>query len=93
MNMKLNDLELKPCPFCGETPKLPISRSTHYELSCDCSCAGVSVRICDLITDYYYADEYIERAKTEAAKRWNSRCDLVELWDKDLPGSKDGSNE
>ena len=76
-------LELKPCPFCGETPELPHGDGTQYEIECDCGMASSSVQISDLMTieervadkftDYRYGEEFIERAKTEAVERWNTR--------------------
>lgn len=75
--------ELKPCPFCGETPELPDGDGTQYDIECDCGMASSSVQISDLMTieertedqftDYRYEEKYIERAKNEAVKQWNTR--------------------
>lgn len=77
--------ELKPCPFCGEIPDLPSGDGTQYEIECgSCAMAMASVQICDLMTgeersaekftDYRYSERYVERAKAEAIKQWNTRA-------------------
>lgn len=77
--------ELKPCPFCGEIPDLPSGDGTQYEIECgSCAMAMASVQISDLMTieerqsdpftNYRYAEQYIERAKAEAIKQWNTRA-------------------
>lgn len=79
--------ELKPCPFCSDTPDLPSGDGTQYDIECGgCGQAMVAVQICDLMTldercsdnftDYRYADEFVERAKKEAIERWNTRAEL-----------------
>jgi hypothetical protein len=76
--------ELKPCPFCGERPKLPHGSGTQYEIECDCGMAQSCVQISDLMTleerqsgwddkEMRYADQYVERAKNEAISTWNRR--------------------
>lgn len=77
--------ELKPCPFCGETPDLPSGDGTYYVIECrECGGAVVGIQISDLMTieerqsdpftDYRYAEQFIERAKAKAAERWNTRA-------------------
>lgn len=77
--------ELKPCPFCGEIPELPDGRGSQYEIYCECGHAMSGVQISDLMTieermpenldppDYRYSQIYIDRAKEEAIKAWNTR--------------------
>lgn len=79
--------KLEPCPFCGETPKLPEQDEigTWYEFECDCGMAMSAVQICTLMTagewierpfntqTASYEDEFVERAKKEAIKKWNTR--------------------
>lgn len=77
----------EPCPFCGETPKLPEQDEigTWYEFECDCGMAMSRVQICDLMTiderikrpfnirAMSYEEEFVARAKKEAIKKWNTR--------------------
>ena len=77
---------LKPCPFCGEVPDFPSGDGTQYEIECECGMARSSIQISDLMThdermrdkfiDYRYDEEFVERAKNEAAKDWNSRAPI-----------------
>ncbi|MDN4147593.1 Lar family restriction alleviation protein [Pseudomonas tohonis] len=77
--------ELKPCPFCGETPDLPSGDGTQYEIECgSCGMAMASVQISDFMTieerkadpftNYRYAEQFIDRAKAEAINQWNTRA-------------------
>jgi Lar family restriction alleviation protein len=81
--------ELLPCPFCGVTPELPSGDGTQYEIECSgCGQAMASVQICDLMTlversadtfkEYRYGEEFIERAKAQAIKHWNTRAQSAE---------------
>jgi Lar family restriction alleviation protein len=81
--------ELLPCPFCGESPELPSGDGTQYEIECSgCGQAMASVQICDLMTlversadtfkDSRYGEEFIERAKAQAIKHWNTRAQSAE---------------
>lgn len=74
--------ELKPCPFCGETPIFPNGIGTQYEIECDCGMAISRVQICDLMTieermtgwiasEMRYKDEFVQRAKQRAIQNWN----------------------
>lgn len=75
--------ELLCCPFCGQVPQLPDGVGTQYVIDCSCGMASSSVQICDLMTieervndkftDYRYDATYVERAKNEAIKNWNTR--------------------
>ena len=77
-------IELLCCPFCGEVPEFPSGDGTQYEIECDCGMARSCIQISDLMTieeriedelvNYRYGEEYILRAKIEAAKRWNERA-------------------
>jgi len=79
---------LKPCPFCGETPTLPDGTGTQYEIECTCGKAGVSIQISDYMTieerlaDEFsfsrYSNEYIDRAQKAAIVRWNTRVSKPE---------------
>ena len=80
----MNNIKLKSCPFCGQTPDFPSGDGTQYDIECDCGKARSGVQICDLMTieervadefvDYRYGEEFVDRAKTEAAKNWNCRA-------------------
>lgn len=80
-------IDMLPCPFCGDVPKLPHGNGTQYEIECDCGMAYSCIQICDLMTieermadefiNYRYQEEYIERARDEAIRRWNTRKDLT----------------
>lgn len=75
---------LERCPFCGETPDYPNGDGTQYEIECDCGMAHACVQISDLMTieertnepftNYRYSERYIERAKAEATRMWNTRA-------------------
>lgn len=75
---------MKTCPFCKEVPELPSGDGTQYEIVCACGMAQSCVQISDLMTideragddfiDYRYAEEYVERAKAEAIRKWDDRC-------------------
>jgi len=75
--------ELKPCPFCGDTPKLPSGDGTEYEIECNCGMAMSSVQICDLMTinerqsdefiDHRYQEVFVARARDQAIINWNKR--------------------
>jgi hypothetical protein len=77
--------DLKPCPFCGETPDFPeVWYGTQYEIECDCGMARSCIQISDLMTieeretgwiqaDSRYDDQYVLRARAEAIKNWNTR--------------------
>ena len=77
------NVELLPCPFCGEVPSYPDGIGTQYEMWCDCGMACSCVQISDLMTleernadpfiDYKYSEEYVERAKREVTRMWNER--------------------
>ena len=68
-----------------EVPDLPSGDGTQYEIECGaCGGAMVSVQISTLMTheerssdpftDYRYAEQFIQRAKTEAIELWNTRA-------------------
>lgn len=89
MNQNDQMRELEPCPFCGSTPEFPEGIGTQYEIECnDCCQSIVGIQICDLMTleerstetfeNYRYSPQYVERAKQEAIKRWNTRAHVNE---------------
>jgi hypothetical protein len=77
--------DLLACPFCGEEPELPNGDGTQYEIECPCGMAISAVQISDLMTieermeddDFMvtcrYPEKYINRAKNEAIRKWNTR--------------------
>jgi hypothetical protein len=77
------DVRLLPCPFCGEIPELPRGDGTQYEIECNCGMARSCIQISDLMSiderasdpfeNYLYSEIYIQRAKNEAIKAWNTR--------------------
>lgn len=82
----MNDIELKPCPFCGVTPvfdEVGEIYGTYFEYSCDCGLVSISLQICDFMTveeriydgfeNHKYGDRYCERALNEAIRLWNTR--------------------
>ena len=83
--------QLKPCPFCGETPELPDGFGSQYEIECNCGMARSCVQISDLMTidersepdafetKYRFQEKYIDRAKNEAILNWNTRAQRDEL--------------
>ena len=82
----MDNIALKPCPFCGEIPELPCGDGTQYEIECNCGCARSCVQICDLMedgerasddfTDYRYKQKYIDRAKDYTIEQWNTRTPI-----------------
>lgn len=89
-NTEQSRVELKPCPFCGDTPELPTGDGTQYEIVCfECGHAMVSVQISDLmeieerLSDEFinsrYNEIYIERAKIKAITLWNYRTYETEI--------------
>jgi hypothetical protein len=80
----MNNYDLLPCPFCGTIPMFPSGNGTIYDLECHhCGQAHVSLQICDLMSiderndstfvNSSYQEVYVERAKMEAIRRWNTR--------------------
>lgn len=81
----MSNEKLKPCPFCGRTPKLEGHSGTQYEMVCNCGMAQSCVQICDLMSpmervnnpfcmvQYSYPVEFVERAEKEIIKNWNKR--------------------
>lgn len=85
--MNTMNVTLISCPFCGEVPQLPDGVGTQYEIECDCGMARSSVQIGYFMTieerktgwnsdTYSYDTVYVERAKVQAIKNWNSRVEL-----------------
>lgn len=76
--------QVKPCPFCGEIPTLPSGQGQVYYIECNCGIpvAGASISggktIVERSTEPYinqrWPEDWIEAAKQEAIKRWNSRA-------------------
>lgn len=68
--------ELKPCPFCGNLPR--ISEADHYAecvISCNCHAVPQVVQRCVSVQNedgktFHYDNQ---RAKREAIDIWNSR--------------------
>ena len=98
-------MNIKPCPFCGETPEVPDAyenQGSVYEIWCDCGRATVLVQISDLMSDaevqdvdswsdyaLSYKKEYITRAKDAALRLWNERAGDVPTNDR---GTSDGQS-
>lgn len=84
----MND-ELLECPFCGDIPDFPDGMGTQYEIECLCGMAKASVQIVDLMSieerlnennfmySLRYKEEYIQRAKQEAIRMWNTRWQVL----------------
>jgi hypothetical protein len=77
---------LNYCTFCGKITEFPECYGTCYGYNCDCGMSHFSIQICDLMTikerctqvlckenNYRYDEQYIERAKQEFIKQWNTR--------------------
>jgi Lar family restriction alleviation protein len=60
-------MELKPCPFCGETPELEAFIDRFNRIKYGVECHGEDCEI-NLFTDWY-AD------KKEAIEAWNRRAE------------------
>jgi len=57
------DLEIKPCPFCGQKAEYDDNVTEHYGLDCP----GVECKLCGVRN---FAD-----SKNDAIVMWNKRCD------------------
>lgn len=53
-------ITLKPCPFCGATPRL--TRDASWYVQCQCGVEGA-----------YYFDDYHDDAQEQAVISWNTR--------------------
>jgi len=75
--------KLKPCPFCGDIPSGESSTTdTRYTIDCGgcglvCSCVDVRTLMTmeERHADSFPHTGYIERAKREAIKQWNTRVE------------------
>jgi len=98
--------EPKPCPFCGGTPVFPEPKDvfgTCYDVEC-CEVASINLQIIDCFDwprqkvhtswdnqSCQYGLEYIEVARQQAIKLWNTRPiedalrEEVELLSQQLP--------
>lgn len=77
-------MNILPCPFCGDIPKLPDIHGTQCEMYCDCGMAMSSVQISDLIESHEkdgawlgnesrYKDIFFNRALEKVILQWNTR--------------------
>ena len=66
----MNEIELKPCPFCGSTETLRIS----YEEICDTYEGFVRCKNCDIVLKT--PEVYNNRVEAEVAaiENWNRRA-------------------
>lgn len=62
-------MELKSCPFCGDTPCLD-----REKIFCDCG-AKIEIPLYAYGAGDYYGFPTYEEAKTLMIEAWNRRCD------------------
>lgn len=65
------DIALKPCPFCGDTPRLVHDSSWYVQCNCD-------------VQGAYFFDDYVDDAPQQAAKSWNTRARVDEPYAYDI---------
>jgi hypothetical protein len=65
MNAPLNDVDLKPCPFCDNAPRTE-NTVTEFVIRCAASWCGASIKRKHVPHDDYPAME-------RAARAWNTR--------------------
>ena len=69
--------KLKPCPFCGETPRIEKSvRFPHYGKNEGKRIKGYTVVCKNLDCILYNADNWYRRSLGKACSAWNSRTDI-----------------
>ncbi len=91
--MMTNDT-LKTCPFCDSEPSHEYLGGSCIDIECCYAC--ISIQICDCMTieerlsepdltvknNFKHQPKYVERAKQEAIKAWNTRAldkDILEV--------------
>lgn len=69
--------ELKPCPFCGQTPKMEESaRFPRYGKDEGERIKGYTVVCQTMYCILYNADNWYGRSEKEASEAWNRRVEL-----------------
>lgn len=68
--------ELKPCPFCGQTPKMEESaRFQRYGKDEGKRIKGYTVVCQNMYCILHNADNWYERSEKEACEAWNHRAE------------------
>ena len=76
----MSNEELKPCPFCGQTPRIEESaRFPRYGKNKGKSIKGYTVVCKNLDCILYDADNWYRISKLKACAAWNRRVEIKEL--------------
>lgn len=87
--------ELKPCPFCGQTPKMEESaRFQHYGKDEGKRIKGYTVVCQNMYCILHNEDNWYRRSAKEASEEWNHRAEpenrLLTLGEAQQISSEDG---